>query len=133
MVDEHIPIHEPEHAAAEAPVPTPEVVHEGPSDFSPPEPIAQVAAPPPAPSPAQIIAAANAIYTAHLTAAAEPDPEVKKLRDMARQLWQQADAIDGPERIMARQMLQQHNQSLQRQRQQQRIVPPTPAPKAPPA
>lgn len=84
----------------------------------------------PGPTPAQIVASADAIYNAQLTKAAEPDPEAKKLRDMARQLWSQADAIDGPDRIAARQMLQQHNQTRQRQ-VQRRIA--APAPGAPAA
>lgn len=95
-----------------------------------PEPIVEAEAAPeapatPGPTPAQIVASADAIYNAQLTKAAEPDPEAKKLRDMARQLWAQADAIDGPDRIVARQMLQQHNQTRQRQ-VQRRIGAPAP-------
>lgn len=77
-------------------------------------------APAQAMSPAQMVASAEAFYRAQLTKAAEPDPEAKKLREMATQLWNQADAIDGPDRRAARQKLHTHDQSMQRHTQQPR-------------
>lgn len=115
MSDEaEVPVVEAAPAAEAVAAPDLAPAHE--IDPAPTEPAeaAPAAVAQPTQTPAQIVASADAIYSAQLTKASEPDPEAKKLRDMARKLWAQADAIDGPARIQARQMLQQHNQARQR-------------------
>lgn len=66
-------------------------------------------------APADPLAATQSAYMAALDAAAAPDPEAVKLRTMARDLLKQADAIDGPKRIAARQTKQQFTQFHQRE------------------
>jgi hypothetical protein len=67
---------------------------------------------------------AEAAYDAALAAAAAPDPKAKELRDTAMQLLQQANALDGPVRMQARQTRQQFQQFRQRNAgQHQRLRP----------
>lgn len=53
-------------------------------------------------------------YEAALTSAAAPDPKAKELRDTAMDLLKQANALDGPARLQARQKLGQFRQMRQR-------------------
>lgn len=74
-------------------------------------PVGATGAAPVVPTPLQ---QAEAAYEAALAAAAAPDPKAKELRDTAMNLLQQANALDGPARLQARQKLGQFRQMRQR-------------------